>query len=35
MGLQLEKGLELFFQKKLKQNITHLLPVFLMSLLYF
>ncbi len=28
MGLQLERGLELIFSKKLKQTITHLLPVF-------
>jgi hypothetical protein len=28
MGLNLEKGLELFFSKKLKQTITHPLLVF-------
>jgi hypothetical protein len=28
MGLELKRGLELFFQKKLKLTINHLLVVF-------
>jgi len=28
MGLELKKGLELFFQKPLKQIIIHSLPMF-------
>jgi hypothetical protein len=32
MGLQLERGVELIFSKKLKQTITHLIHVFLASL---
>jgi hypothetical protein len=32
--LELERGLQLFFQKKLKQNITHPLPLFAELLLY-
>jgi hypothetical protein len=35
MGLKLEKGLELFFQKNLKQTITQHFPVFSAFLLYF
>ncbi len=35
MRLELEKGLELFFSKKLKQTITCPLPVFSAMLLYF
>jgi hypothetical protein len=35
MRLKLEKGLELFFQKYLKQTITHPFPVFSAFLLYF
>jgi hypothetical protein len=33
MGLKLEKGLELFFKKKLKQTITHPLLLFCVLLL--
>ncbi len=35
MRLKLEKGLELFFQKNLKQTITHPFQVFSTFLLYF
>jgi len=35
MGLELERGLELFFQKKMKKNITCPLPMFFALLLYF
>jgi len=34
MELQLERGQKLYFQKKLKQTITHPLPVFSVLLLY-
>jgi hypothetical protein len=35
MGLKLKKGLESFLKKKLKQIITHLLPMFSTLFLYF
>jgi len=34
MELQLERGQKLYFKKKLKQTITHPLPVFSVLLLY-
>jgi hypothetical protein len=34
MELQLERGQKLYFQKKLKQTITHPFPVFSALLLY-